>query len=60
MFQHIQQSVGTGNTCITVSIELIGHIGIVVAKQVFCLHQFIIGTATTELVIAGQTCVVEE
>ena len=53
--QGLNQSVGTVDTLIALSPEHVGHVVTIVTDQVECLHQLIVRTTATVLVVTGQT-----
>ena len=53
-----EQGIGTVDALIALLPEVTGHIHVVVEDKVHGLHQFVVGTAATILVVAGQHCVI--
>ena len=58
--QCLYQNVGTRDALIAVLVELLCHVLVVVAEQVLSLHELIVGTTATEIVVTGQHGNIEE
>ena len=58
--QSLYQDVGTRNALIAVLVELLGHVLVIIAEQVLCLHELIVGTTATEVIVTGQHGNIEE
>ena len=54
----LQEGVGTVDTLVALLPEVACHVGVIVQDEVHCLHQLIVGTAASELVVTGEECVV--